>query len=153
MARIVQISVSDGGVPKLPIAEADVGERGLVGDRQDDLKHHGSPDQALCLYSLEVIEALQAEGHPIHPGQAGENVTIIGLDWANLLEGTRLRIGEVLAELTFPAVPCAKNKPWFKMGNFRRMSNDIHPGSSRWYARVIEPGRIVTDDPVVIEPA
>jgi MOSC domain-containing protein YiiM len=41
---------------------------GIVGDDQAAKKYHGGPDRALVLYSLEIIEALQAEGHPISPG-------------------------------------------------------------------------------------
>jgi len=52
MATVHQINTSDGGVPKLPVPTAEVGLRGVVGDRQADTKYHGSPDQALCLYSL-----------------------------------------------------------------------------------------------------
>jgi hypothetical protein len=40
-AAIVQINVSDGGVPKLPIGRAIVDELGIVGDRHRDVKHHG----------------------------------------------------------------------------------------------------------------
>ncbi|MFB3051541.1 MAG: MOSC domain-containing protein, partial [Acidimicrobiia bacterium] len=76
MADIHQINVSDGGVPKTSVDHAMINERGVVGDRQEDTVHHGSPDQALCLYSLEVIERFKAEGHPIEPGFAGENLTI-----------------------------------------------------------------------------
>ena len=75
---VAQLNVSDGGVPKKPVEVAEVGDRGLVGDRQADRQHHGRPLQALCLWSVEVIDALRAEGHPIEPGLAGENVTIAG---------------------------------------------------------------------------
>jgi len=95
-----------------------------------------------------VIEALQAEGHPINPGSAGENITIAGLDWAALAPGQVLAIGGAVVELTFPAVPCKKNAPWFKDGEIRRMSHSAHPGWSRWYARVLEGGRLATGDPV-----
>ena len=61
--RVVQISVSDGGVPKQPVATAHVTAAGIVGDRQRNLKYHGGPDRALCLWSLEVIKALQQENH------------------------------------------------------------------------------------------
>ena len=57
-----------------------VGPSGLLDDRHTE-SFHGGPDQALCLYSLEVIEGLAAEGHSIVPGSAGENVTVRGLDW------------------------------------------------------------------------
>ena len=52
---------------------------GLEGDRQRDLRFHGGPLRAVSLYSLELIEALQAEGHPIAPGAMGENLTMAGV--------------------------------------------------------------------------
>src|SRR3712207_3923787 len=89
-----QINVSNGGVPKLPVPEAAVTVDGVGGDRQRDLRVHGGPFRAVCLFSLEVIERLRAEGHPIAPGTVGENVTVGGLDWTLVRPGVRLRIGE-----------------------------------------------------------
>lgn len=149
---VAQLNVSDGGVPKRPVPEAEVGPRGVVGDRQAARQHHGRPLQALCLWSAEVITALRAEGHPIEPGFAGENITLAGVDWAALRPGTQLRIGEVLAELSAWATPCTKNAAWFVDGDIDRMDHDLHPGSSRAYAWVREPGTVRVGDPVIIEP-
>jgi MOSC domain-containing protein YiiM len=149
---VAQINASDGGVPKLPIDEAEIGERGVVGDRQAARKHHGRPLQALCLWSTEVIDDLRGEGHPIHPGAAGENLTLSGVDWATIRPGVRLLVGEALAEVSAYAVPCKKNARWFVGRDFNRMSQDRHPGSSRVYAWVLEPGRVRTGDPVTVEP-
>lgn len=80
-AHIFQLNMSAGGVPKTAVRRATVTELGLSGDKQLDLKHHGGPMRALCLYSLERILALQADGHPIFPGSIGENITVAGLDW------------------------------------------------------------------------
>lgn len=147
--QIHQISVSSGGVPKLPVAEAEVGERGLTDDDQADKRHHGHPQQALCVWSLEVIEALRAEGHPIAPGYAGENITVVGLDWDLVVPGTTLLIGDsVVAPVTFDATPCSKNAAWFIDRNFRRMSHNLHPGWSRMYTSVTAGGRIRVGDPV-----
>ncbi len=149
MAAVHQINISDGGVPKLPVAGADVTERGVVGDRQEDRVHHGHPEQALCLYSLEVIQKLQAEGHFIAPGSAGENLTLRGLDWARVVPGVRMLIGKELEiEITDYATPCSKNARWFAGGKFGRMSQSRHPGESRVYARVISGGHITTGDSV-----
>lgn len=148
---IVQINASDGGVPKLPIPQADVGERGITVDRQADLVHHGKPSQALCLFSLEVIEQLQAEGHPIAPGSTGENVTVSGLDWASLVPGTRLRLGDdVLIEITDYTTPCKVNAQWFSDGDFNRINVKRHPDSSRIYASVLATGVIRQGDPIVV---
>lgn len=149
---VAQLNVSDGGVPKLPVDAAEVTVRGVVGDRQDERKHHGRPLQALCLWSADVIADLQAEGHPIAPGLAGENVTVAGIDWSAVRPGVQLQIGSVLAEVSAWATPCAKNAGWFTDRYFNRMDHDRHPGSSRAYAWVRRPGTIRTGDPVIVEP-
>ncbi len=149
---VARIHRSGGGVPKLPVAAAVVGRDGVQGDRQGDRRVHGRVWQALCIWSAEVIAKLRAEGHPIAPGNAGENLTLSGLDWQRLRPGTRLRAGSVLAELSLPATPCAKNARWFTDGDFMRMSYERHPGWSRWYASVLEPGEVAVGDVVVVEP-
>ncbi len=149
---VAQLNASDGGVPKSAVDAVVVDHRGLVNDRQATRKHHGRPWQALCLWSTEVIDQLRADGHPIFPGAAGENITIGGIDWSTITLGTRLRLGSVLAQISAPAVPCAKNAQWFSDRDVGR----IHHGNgplSRLYATVIEPGTIATGDPVIVGPA
>ncbi|HUO46970.1 MAG TPA: MOSC domain-containing protein [Acidimicrobiia bacterium] len=146
---IHQINISPGGVPKLPIDQAKVTEGGIVGDDHHDKVHHGGPDAALCLYSLEVIEQLQGEGHPIFPGAAGENLTVSGLDWVQVTPGTRWQLGEdVEIEISGYATPCQNNSGWFRGGEILRMHQSRHPGASRVYARVITPGSLRPGDPV-----
>ena len=148
MGRVHQINVSDGGVPKLPVETAMVDESGIVGDRQADRVNHGHPHQALCLFSLEVIEAFQAEGHPIEPGNAGENITVSGVDWAQIVPGVTMTIGSVTIEVTDFAGPCVKNAGWFTDRFFNRMEVDRFPGESRVYARVLHGGPIARGDSV-----
>ncbi len=149
---ITRISVSAGGVPKLAVKSAAVGVRGIDGDVQAARAHHGRPWQALCLWSADVIDTLAGAGHPIAPGDAGENVTISGIDWSTLHGGTVVDIGEVRCQLSAPAVPCQKNAAWFIDSDISLMDHDLHPGSSRWYASVVRPGSIATGDPVVVSP-
>ena len=147
-ATIVQISVSGGGVPKLPVLEAEVTELGIVGDGHNDRANHGGPERALCLFSLERIAAMANEGHAITPGAIGENVTIQGLDWDLVVPGTKLRLGPVLAEVTRYTTPCKKNERWFMNGDINRMHQNVHPGWSRVYASVLEAGTIRPGDVV-----
>ena len=149
---VAQINVSDGGVPKRPVDQVAVGYRGLEHDRQRSRRHHGRVWQALCLYSTEAIERLQAEGHPITAGAAGENFTIRDIDWSTLRPGTRVRIGEVLAELTVPALPCGHNARWFTDGDYDRMHHARDSTLTRWYASVLEDGTVHRGDDVVLEP-
>src|SRR5207253_2352303 len=106
-AHVAQLSVSPGGLPKRAVAEALVTRLGLAGDTQRNLEHHGGPARAVCLFPLEAIQALAAEGHPIVPGALGENVTTAGLDWSVVVPGARLRLGPgVLLEVTTFTSPC-----------------------------------------------
>ena len=142
--RIFQLNCSDGGVPKLAVREAFLTPNGLEGDRQRDLRFHGGPERALCLFSLERILELQAEGHPVYPGSAGENITVVGLDWRRLEPGSRLALGgEALVEVTRYTSPCKKIADSFAGRRFKRISQQEHPGYSRVYARVIRTGRLV----------
>jgi MOSC domain-containing protein YiiM len=142
--RIFQLNCSRGGVPKGAVREAFVTRDGLAGDRQAKPFIHGGPERALCLYALEHIVMLQREGHPIFPGSAGENVTVSGLDWAALGPGRRLALGEeVLIEITKYTGPCKTIAASFVGGEFKRISQKIHPGWSRLYARVLRPGQIM----------
>lgn len=148
---IFQINVSNGGVPKSPIDEAVVNQLGITRDRQGDLRHHGSPEQALCLFAVERLAALAAEGHDVAPGFTGENITLIDIDWDLIVPGRQLLLGdEVLIEVTDYASPCAKNARWFKKGDFSRIDQGLHPGFSRVYARVLHGGQIRTGDPVTL---
>jgi MOSC domain-containing protein YiiM len=148
--RIVQLSVSAGGLPKRPVPRARVTPLGLDGDAHRNARHHGGPDRALCLFPLERIEALRAEGHPVTPGSLGENLTVSGLDWDAVGPGARFRVGAaVVIEVTRFTSPCVNIRPAFRDGGYARVSQERHPGWSRVYARVVTPGEIEPGDPVV----
>ncbi|GAC1376320.1 MAG: hypothetical protein NVSMB4_05020 [Acidimicrobiales bacterium] len=147
---VVSVNASSGGLPKRPIGATTLTARSVVGDRQATRRHHGRPWQAVSLWSMEVIAALQAEGHPLAPGVAGENVTISGLDWAALRPGIRLRVGTALVELTAWTLPCRQLTPYFVNGDFRRIDNARHPGWSRMYGAVLSDGDVHPGDRVQI---
>lgn len=147
---VASINISDGGVPKQPVAEALITESGLEGDRQRDLRYHGGPDRAVVIYSLELIRALKCEGHPIKIGSAGENLTISGLDWRTIAPGVELRAGSAELVLTKYATPCYIIGASFLNGEIERISQKLHPGWSRVCARVLRPGMVYLGDPVQV---
>jgi MOSC domain-containing protein YiiM len=149
--RVVQVNVSDGGVPKGPVGRAALTAGGMEGDRQRDPKHHGRPFQAVCLWSAEVIDELSATGHPIGPGCAGENLTLRGVNWESLRPGALVRVGEALVELSFPAVPCHNQAQWFSDGDFSRIAHEVNPQWARWYGWVREPGEVHPGDDVEVK--
>lgn len=148
-ASVHQLNRSNGGVPKRGVDTVRVTKDGLEGDWQTDRKHHGGPDRAVCLFPLELIRTLQAEGHPIVPGSVGENITTDGLDWSRVVPGATLRIGnEVILEIVSYTVPCRTIAAAFADGAFLRISQKHHPGNSRVYARVLTGGTIAQGDAI-----
>jgi len=145
-ARIVSLNRSAGGVPKRQVEEAFIGVGGVTGDRQNDRRHHGGPDRAVSVYSLELIEQLQLEGHPIAPGTAGENVTVAGVEWRAMQPGRRFSLGEAELEVTGFAAPCTTIRASFLDEGFTRISEKVNPGWSRIYARVLREGRVRCGD-------
>ena len=149
---VIAVNVNpEGGVPKHPVDSAFLRKDGVEGDCQNDLKHHGGPDRAVCLFSSEVIEELRSEGHPIEAGSVGENLTISGLDWNILQPGSQLNVGDALIEITGPAPPCKTIKNSFTGGDFSRISQKKNPGWSRWYARVLKEAQVYCKDNISVE--
>lgn len=151
MGSVSSINVSSGGVPKRRINDAKVSRLGLENDAQDDKVHHGGPDRAVCIYSLERVHALQNEGHPIQIGSVGENLTVQGINWETVMPGVRLKVGqEVVLEITSFTSPCKTIRRAFTDGRFIRISQKVHPGWSRVYARVVTEGDVRVGDQIEI---
>jgi MOSC domain-containing protein YiiM len=153
---IVQISTSRGGVPKHAIPSAEVNALGIVGDACAHPAIHGGPLQALLLITAEGIDELIALGFPLFYGALGENLTTRGVDRRSLRLGQRLRVGEIVIELTQVREPCAQLNP-YGLGIQRAVyDTEVQAGdarSPRWglsgfYASVTLPGTIRMGDPV-----
>ena len=75
-----------------------------------------------------------------------------GLDWPALKVGDRLQIGErVRVEITGYAAPCTNIIESFAGGAITRISQKVHSGWSRLYARVLEEGIVCEGDAVTLE--
>ena len=135
-------SASPTGIVKLPrTGPVMIDEMGVLGDAVLDKKHHGGRDQAVYIYLQSDYDWWAGEvGRPFPPGTFGENLTIGGLDGANLAIGDRLQIGDVLLEATYHRTPCATLGR--KMGDPRwvkRFAKALRPGA---YMRVLVPGTV-----------
>lgn len=138
--RLVAVCLGPGGIPKHPVARAEVETSGLCGDRHR-IEGHGGELRALCLLSVEETRLLEAEGVPsLAPGGYGENLLIEGLDFFALRPGTRLVLegeGESVAielfDVRSPCVTLQAIDPRFP---------DLMLGRSGFLAKVLEPGTL-----------
>jgi MOSC domain-containing protein YiiM len=141
-AVLVQLNVSRGGMPKLPIESARVTVDGVEGDWQKTRKYHGGPDRAICLYSEELYEFLRDKGVDLVNGSVGENFTTRGLDLQALGVGDRVRVGECVIETTKVRVPCHQLRKW------DQDLPELIVGHSGWVAKVVQEGVVRVGDPL-----
>ena len=136
------------GIFKTPrAAPVRVSALGLEDDAIVDTEHHGGLDQAVYVFTMPDYAWWSAHiGRPLEPGTFGENLTLSDLESAALCIGDRLRVGEVLLEVTGPRIPCVTLAA--RMGDpqfVRKFRFAEKPGA---YCRVLETGVVAASDPV-----
>jgi MOSC domain-containing protein YiiM len=139
------------GICKRPmVGPVRVHRLGAEGDAVVDTRHHGGPGQALYLYSREDYAFWSARGFETGPGMFGENLTVSGVESANLCIGDRLAIGEVVLEVTASRIPCATfAKRMGDPGFVKKFRDAGRPGA---YLRVIAEGHIEAGQAVELIP-
>ena len=132
--------------------ELELTDLGLQGDEQAEKKIHGGPDRALCHYPREHY----AEWARDFPEQAalfyapafGENLSTEGLTEHNVFIGDIYRWGETLIQVTQPRSPCFKLNYHFSISDMASVMQNS--GKTGWLYRVIAPGNVSSDAPLVL---
>ncbi|QDU29877.1 6-N-hydroxylaminopurine resistance protein [Anatilimnocola aggregata] len=136
---------------KLPVTgPQQVGELGIAGDGQADLRFHGGPDKAVLAYSADHFPRWQTEIPHIKWtwGAFGENLTIEGCDETNVCIGDVWQLGGVQFEVSQPRQPCWKLSRRWRISDLARQVT--HNGRSGWYVRVLQPGEIEAGQEVLL---
>lgn len=127
-----------------------VSVEGFEDDEVADRAHHGGIDKAVFANSYENYAHwatfLGLERLPF--GALSENLTIVGLQEANVMLGDVHEIGSAILQVTQPRKPCWKiSRRW----NHTELTNEIFTsGLSGWYYRVLKEGVIGAGDAVRI---
>lgn len=141
------------GIFKQPVDHAvEVKLLGITGDKVLDSRHHGGPDQALYLYRAEDYEFWTNQlDRAMPPGMFGENLTIAGLSSPGLNVGDRLRLPNLLLEITAPRIPCGTLAA--RMGDPGFAKAFVKAERPGFYVRVIKAGTVSAGDRVDLETA
>jgi MOSC domain-containing protein YiiM len=140
---LVQLNVSHGEMPKLPVLFAEVTADGVAGDWQKNRTYHGGPNRSVCLYSEELYAWLREQhGIDLRNGAVGENFTTRGIDLNALSPGDQLRVGGCTIELTAIRAPCRNLNKW----DGRLLS--VIQGRSGWLAKVVQAGIVRPGDAI-----
>ena len=143
------------GLPKRAVVRLELRATGATGDcnhyRAERLP--GDLDQAVLVLTAEVLTALAAEGWPIRPGDLGENLTLADIPESALQPGARLRLGDVLLEISHACDPCTElyALPYVGAARGPELIRTLH-GRRGWYARVLHPGIVDMTTPVDLVP-
>jgi molybdenum cofactor synthesis domain-containing protein len=128
------------GIAKHAIPEGNfVFEHGLEGDA-----HAGDWHRQVSLLAHLDIEFMRSKGLNLKPGAFGENLVIDGIDTDQLGIGSRLKIGDVMLELTQIGKTCHT-----RCAIYYSTGDCIMPRTGL-FARVLEGGRLVPGLPVEV---
>ena len=125
-------------------------ELGLEGDEQGDRRVHGGVDKAVYLYTAEHYDFWRGElGEPeLGPGTFGENLTVAGLDEAQLHIGDELTVGGARFQVSEPRLTCATLAA--RMGRPDMQKRFVASERPGVYLRVLVEGAVRASDPVEV---
>ena len=143
MAKVVAVCISEKkGEQKHEIPVAELRENhGIVGDA-----HAGTWHRQVSLLGVEsVAKVLQHVSFPLSHGAFAENILTEGICLYKLPVGTKLRIGQTLAEVTQIGKECHQHCQIYKQVGMCIMPTE------GIFVKVLEDGDIRPGDPIAVE--
>jgi MOSC domain-containing protein YiiM len=122
----------------------------VVNDHVIDRRYHGGADKACYLYSADHYSFWRSKYPDLDWkwGMFGENLTVSGLNEAEIHIGDRFSIGGAVVQVSQPRQPC------FKLGvrfEDQKVVEDFwhlpYPGI---YVRILKAGEVKTNDEIVL---
>lgn len=141
MAEVVSVCISEKrGERKKDIGKGRLVENfGVEGDA-----HGGDWHRQVSLLAEESIEKMRAKGFDVGPGDFAENITTRGIDLVSLPVGTRLKIGEALAQVTQIGKEChSRCAIYYQAGDCVMPREGI-------FVKVLRGGTVQKGDPIEV---
>jgi MOSC domain-containing protein YiiM len=141
--KVVAVCTSENkGERKKAVEIAEVREdHGIVGDA-----HSGDWHRQISLLAIESIKKMQDKGLDVGAGDFAENITTEGIDLPSLPLGTRLAIGDIVAEVTQIGKVChTKCAIYYQAGDCVMPREGI-------FVKVIQGGQIKKGDAITVIP-
>jgi MOSC domain-containing protein YiiM len=128
------------GICKKPVrGPVHLGQNGFEGDGVGDLKHHGGPDKAVCVYSIDHYRYWeQVLGEALPPAPFGENFSVSNFDEAAVCIGDIFQAGTAVVQISQPRQPCSTLAARFGRSDMVKLV--VNSGRTGCYFRVLEEG-------------
>jgi MOSC domain-containing protein YiiM len=140
--RVVSVNISSKkGIRKKPVREAEIiTDHGI----KDDAHASGTWHRQISLLALESIKKMQDLGLKVKPGDFAENITTEGIDLIKLPVGTRMKIGDVEAEVSQIGKEChTRCAIYYQAGDCVMPKEGI-------FVKVLKGGKIRVGDPIEV---
>lgn len=118
----------------------------VVGDAVMDREHHGGINKACYLYSADHYPFWQEKFPDLHwsHGMFGENLTVEGLDEAEIEIGDTFKVGTAIIQVSEPRRPCSVLG--IRFGTQAIVKEFYHKPYPGIYVRVLQKGKIKQGD-------
>lgn len=130
------------GICKKPVTgPVHLGKTGFEGDGVGDLKHHGGPDKAVCVYGVDHYPYWEKIlGIALPPAPFGENLSVSGLNESEVCIGDIFEAGSAVLQVSQPRQPCSTLAGRFGRNDMVKLVVDS--GRTGFYLRVLEEGAV-----------
>ena len=131
----------DTGICKETIEEALLTTDGFQGDGVADLRFHGGPDRAVCIYPYEHYARWEQElKSPLPPATFGENLTVTNMLEQDIHIGDIFQLGDAVVQITQGRIPCSTITK--RTGHPLLLKRMIETGFTGYLCRVLEEGTV-----------
>jgi MOSC domain-containing protein YiiM len=138
------------GICKKPVkGPVYLGKTGFEGDGVGDLKHHGGPDKAVCVYGVNHYPYWEGVlGIALSPAPFGENLSISGLEESAVCIGDIFEAGTSVLQISQPRQPCSTLAARFGRNDMVKLV--VESGRTGFYLRVLEEGVMEAGDALIL---
>jgi MOSC domain-containing protein YiiM len=138
------------GICKNPVSEPQYLEKlGFKGNGVADLKHHGGPDKAVCVYSLEHYPYWEKVlGIKLFPAAFGENLSVSNLHEDYICIGDVFQLGTAVVQVSQPRQPCRTLAARYGRNDMIKLV--VESGRTGFYFRVMEEGTVEKGDTLIL---
>jgi MOSC domain-containing protein YiiM len=139
------------GMCKIPASGSiRLGMLGFEGDGVGDTKHHGGPDKAVCVYSIDHYPFWQRViGCSLPRAPFGENLSVSNLHEDDVCVGDIFEAGTALLQVSQPRQPCKTLLARCARDDMIKLM--VETGYTGFYFRVLEEGIVQKGNTLVRE--
>lgn len=137
------------GICKQLTEEAFLSKDGFHGDGVADLRHHGGPDRAVCIYPHEHYELWKEEFQKVLPSSTfGENITAANMLEQDVYIGNTYQLGDAIIEVTQARIPCSTISKRLDIPAI--LPRIVETGYTGYLCRVLQEGIVRNDSSITL---